>query len=89
MAPSNRFFAEWTAMKLFLLATVVLCVGVLGFKGTKVVISPWYAVGCAALLYGGSWYFWHRTREHHRRRRSHLHFTHRNPAAKLPPVREG
>jgi len=88
MAPLNRFFAEWTAMKLFLLGTVVLCIGVLGFKEKNVVVSPLYVLGCAALLYTGSWYFWRRSKDHHRRRRSHEHFSHRNPLAKLPPLRE-
>jgi hypothetical protein len=87
MAPLNRFFAEWTAMKLFLLGTIALCIGVLSFKD-KHVVSPWYVVGCAALLYAGSWFFWYRSKEHHRRRRPHEHFSHRNPLAKLPPLRE-
>ena len=75
-------------MKLFLIGTVFLCIGVLGLKGSNAVISPWYTIAGAALLYAGSWFFWHRSREHHRRRRSHEHFTHRNPLAKLPPLRE-
>lgn len=75
-------------MKLFLLGTIVLCIAVLGFKEKYVFLSPWYAIGCAALLYGGSWFLWNKSKEHHHRRRAHEHFTHRNPLAKLPPVRE-
>ena len=78
-------------MKLFLLGTVLLCMGLLGLEGLEeknAVISPWWFIVCAVLFYGGSWYFWNRSKDHHRRRRSHEHFTHRNPIAKLPPLRE-
>ena len=103
MAPSKRFFSEWNAINLFVLGTVVLCIGVLSFKDQKAIVSPWFTVAFALLLYLGSWFLWNkgnyrsgsgvavarpsRFARRHRRSREHT-FTNRNPLAKLPPVRE-
>ncbi|HTD86360.1 MAG TPA: hypothetical protein VK850_07260 [Candidatus Binatia bacterium] len=89
MAPSKRFFSEWNAINLFVLGTVILCIGVLSFKDQKPIVSPWFTVGFAILLYLGSWLLWNRGKYGQWRRRSRAQtFTHRNPPATLPPVRE-
>jgi hypothetical protein len=89
MAPSKRFFGEWNALILFVLGTVALCIGVLSFKDEKALVSPWLTVGFAALLYTASWLLWNKVKDNrwHRRSREPI-FTHRNPPAKLPPLRE-
>jgi len=88
MAPSKRFFSEWNGLILFVAGTVTLCIGVLTFKEEKALVSPWLLLGLAAVLYGVSWLLWHRTSHARWRRTREPAFTHRNPLAKLPPLRD-
>jgi hypothetical protein len=89
MKASMRFFTEWRAMKAFIAATGILCVGILGFKEKTASFSPWFIVAFAGLVYVWSCFLWGKSQGKNRRQKGtrEPEITHRNPAAKLPPRR--
>jgi len=92
MESHKQFFREVKALKLFVIGTMLLCMGLVGLKGAKTVDMKWLLIwlGFTSLFFLMSFVTWRRSRpKHHRHRRaSEPEPTRRNPPAELPPLRK-
>jgi hypothetical protein len=89
MEPSKKFFREFGALVSFVGGTIALILGFAGLSEGRHK-EMWWAFGFSTLLYGLSVYSWRSSIENRRRPSQQdveQEYTHRNPPAKLPPLR--
>ncbi len=92
MEPHKQFFREFRALKLFVMGTMLLCMGLVGLKDAKIVNVKWLLLwlGFTSLFFMMSFLTWRRSRSkrHRHRQASDPEPIRMNPPAKLPPLRK-
>jgi hypothetical protein len=83
----KRVFTEARALKAFVVATMVFCVGLLSLENMDKEARIYWLI-LTALLYAASIAYWRRSNPKRRKHRDEVNPTRRNPPAKLPPLRD-